>query len=162
MSEFDIEREEVKEDRTASLLMTISSDVKRLMERFPERAVAEEEGMNPFDLAQLNISLIQLRERCLPADILALGEPGWRILLELYVCGIAGRRVTVNDISIASGMAQTSSIRYIKMLVDRQHVIRHPSVTDKRVVHLTLSPDGLKIMEEALQLITEKIESAPR
>ena len=84
-----------------------------------------------------------MRERALRARFLdggLFGEPGWAILLDLFVAASEGREVPVISTCIASGSPQTTALRWIALLERRGLVMRRPDPSDSRSALLTLTP----------------------
>lgn len=94
------------------------------------------------------LKLRRARERLLGQDL--FGEPGWDILLELFVAHCDGKPVTVSAIAQASAAPTTTGLRYIALLVDAGLVERTKADHDRRTVLVALTARGLAAMEKLL------------
>lgn len=83
--------------------------------------------------------ILRRAERCqlFPAEI--FGEPAWNILLELYLSDKLERPVTVTNACDVSGAPRTTTLRWIRMLVDLDLIERRASELDQRVTFLRLT-----------------------
>lgn len=112
------------------------------------------EADNEFDsIANLNLAkalrhLRSRRARSLPASI--LGEPGWDIMLELYIATTNGRRASVSDLCLGSDQPATTALRYIHRIVDDGLAIRAGDPSDGRRVFVELTSLGKERMNQAL------------
>lgn len=98
------------------------------------------------------------REKLMPFDIFA--EPGWDMLLDLYVQRFRKRPVSVNSLCIAAIVPQTTALRWIDKLRQLGLIKRERSTGDNRVVHVTLTAEGADHMEEYLrELVRQDAEA---
>jgi hypothetical protein len=72
-------------------------------------------------------------------DIDTIGEPGWQIILDMFVHDFSGKSVSITSACMASGCPSSTALRYVAILENASLVERHPSKTDKRVSYLTLT-----------------------
>lgn len=79
-------------------------------------------------------------ERVLP--FLPSANPGWRIVLELYIAGCERSRLSVSDIWHMTNIAGATSLRWLKLLEDKGLVARSPDPADKRRIWLHLTEEG--------------------
>lgn len=86
------------------------------------------------------------RERVF-AGYAIFGEPGWDILLDLYVAHGECREVSVSSACIAAEVPPTTALRWIRMLTDKGLLTRQLDPSDRRRVNLRLAPEALKRME---------------
>jgi DNA-binding MarR family transcriptional regulator len=77
------------------------------------------------------------RDRLWDGDL--FGEPAWDMLLDLYIAGIAGRRLSITSLCYGARVPTTTALRWIKMLEDRGMLIRTASETDRRVFWVQLT-----------------------
>jgi DNA-binding MarR family transcriptional regulator len=73
----------------------------------------------------------------LPAELFS--DPAWGMLLELLQAEIGKRRVTVSGVCKASGASTSSAIRWLRVLEDRDLVIRQtdPLISGNEILELT-------------------------
>jgi DNA-binding MarR family transcriptional regulator len=60
------------------------------------------------------------------------GEASWDMLLELYDAEFSGRRVSVSSLCLASGVAQTTALRWVHVLEREGQIRRAPDGRDGR------------------------------
>ncbi len=69
-------------------------------------------------------------------------DPARLILLDLFVMEQEGRSVSVSNACMASGVPDTTALRWIAQLQDLNLIYRQPAAQDGRVVHLRLTSVG--------------------
>lgn len=82
---------------------------------------------------------LALRDR-LAAEF-PFGEPARNILLDLALCRLEERRVSVTSACIASGAPWTTALRYIDQLVASGLVHREPHPDDARSFLMTIADE---------------------
>jgi hypothetical protein len=95
----------------------------------------------PGSLAEVAKSLYrerQVRGRFLSGRV-DLGEPGWDLLLDLFIAGSEGRQVCVSSACIASGAPATTGLRWIAELEQQGTIFRERDARDRRRAYLRLS-----------------------
>ena len=85
-----------------------------------------------------------------------LGAPlfqdlAWNMLLDLFVSEGEGRRVSVSSLTISSGGAQTTALRYLEKLLAYGLVIRADDKQDKRRSWISLTPKTRAAVASLLQ-----------
>lgn len=75
-------------------------------------------------------------------DIELFGEPAWDMLLDLAMAEGTGKPVSVTALCIGSQVAPTTALRWIKILEDRELIVRRPDPLDHRRSFLGLSDHG--------------------
>lgn len=104
-----------------------------------------------YDLRGRARNILKLRrERDRLLDRRLFGEPGWDILLELYVAHCDRKPVTVSAIAQASGAPATTGLRYITLLADAGLLERTKASQDRRTIHVALTMKGLAAIEVLL------------
>ena len=78
------------------------------------------------------------------------GEPAWRILLELCEAELEERRLPVAKLGQATGLPQTTKLRWIEKLESAGWLERVPDPRRKRSVFAVLTPEGSKAMRAVL------------
>lgn len=80
------------------------------------------------------------RRKFLPNSI--FGEPGWDMLLDLFMQDVGGKRVATQSLCIASQVPLSTALRHISTLEAEGLVSRHTSKADKRVTFIQLTDAG--------------------
>ena len=75
-------------------------------------------------------------------------DPVWDMLLELTAAQAEHRRVTIKVLCLASGVPNTTALRWIHHMSDQGLIIRSEDDTDKRRVFVSLSDRGMRIMAD--------------
>jgi DNA-binding MarR family transcriptional regulator len=99
----------------------------------------------------------QQRSRFLNPDL--LGEPGWDMLLALFVAGGEQRPLTVSDLAGASGVPPTTAYRWIQTLHEQKLTARKRNPFDARVIFVELEPEGRKQMIAYLENAWQRLQS---
>ncbi len=81
------------------------------------------------------------RRGFVPSEI--YGEPGWVIMLDLFVNRTRGRNVSVTSACVGSGVPPTTALRYITLLDAEGFVFHETDHTDGRRRWIRLTPTGL-------------------
>lgn len=89
------------------------------------------------------------RTKFLPPDL--VGEPAWDMLLELFCQFFDGAAVSTKSLTIASGVPQTTALRFIERLEADGLLARRQSSTDRRVTLVKLTKEGVHAVGKALQ-----------
>lgn len=84
-------------------------------------------------------SIRMRRQRAKLFGVGLFAEPGWDILLELYVARSEDYRVTVGNACIAASVPMSSALRWCQMLEDRRIILRYQDTGDRRLRFVKLS-----------------------
>ena len=79
-------------------------------------------------------------------------NPGWNILLELFVAGEEGRNVTIKSACVAACVPQSTALRHIAHLIDVRLALRAQHPSDARSAYLKLTDRGRARMVAFLTL----------
>ncbi len=88
------------------------------------------------------------RSEFMPYEILA--EPGWDMLVALFLADAAGRRATVTNLCNESRVPLTTALRWIEKLVDCRLVRRARNPLDARIIFIELENKGRTAMIDYL------------
>ncbi|MEE4209926.1 MAG: MarR family winged helix-turn-helix transcriptional regulator [Parvularcula sp.] len=107
-----------------------------------------------IEIAELSSRLITLRRK---VDKIfhfqgLSASPGWDILLELYRADSSGQQISVSGVCVVSGCAQSTALRWLKLLEDEKFVERQKDLSDSRRNWVSLTQDGKMRMQQALSL----------
>lgn len=76
-----------------------------------------------------------------------LGEPVWDMLLALYCFTARGRRMSVSSLCFASGVPQTTALRWVGVMEERKLIARSKDHQDGRRYYLLLADKGRELMQ---------------
>lgn len=110
-----------------------------------------------FDLWLLQQALTPLIENAISSTGLSTDEYGFYLLMTHI------QDATPGDIARMTGMRSNTTSAALNRLEKRGHLIRTPNDRDRRSVLVRLSPEGLKVVEEAVaanDALTERIKAA--
>lgn len=109
------------------------------------------------ELSELEVAKSLLHERRLRAKIDfgegLLGEPGWDILLDLYVRQASLEPVSIKSACIASRVPSTTALRWINLLERAGLVEREKDASDARRSFVHLSVRGESLMDSYMSLV---------
>lgn len=88
------------------------------------------------------------REAHLPNEI--LGEPGWDMLLDLFIQHAAKKRITVTSCCVAAAVPPTTALRWIDNLEKAGLVRRTPCESDGRRSYIEISEAGVVAVGKCL------------
>lgn len=80
------------------------------------------------------------------------GEPGWDILLSLYIAADEGYRMKMSAVCNESGVPDTTALRWLESLRELGLVAKRRNPLDARSSLLELTPEGYEKMNRFLQL----------
>lgn len=75
------------------------------------------------------------------------GEPAWDMLLQLYDAQLEGRTEYVTGLCEASGVPQTTALRWISCLEDRNLIRKEHDIHDQRRILVSLTAAAADAME---------------
>ena len=150
--------------KPVSELQAVSDQLRHLAEVLGhlaevEAAASAADGLN--DRPQVTPSLVSavMHANDLRRDYFGEGlfaDPAWQMMLALFVARMARVEITHTTLCMLSGVASTTALRWIKVLVERGIAIRHGDPADGRRVKLSLSDDSAgrlhEYFEHALRL----------
>lgn len=94
--------------------------------------------------------LASRRRRSKTFKSIRFGEPTWDMILDLYITNREGRRVDVSGLCLASGVAPTTALRYVELLVDDDLISKIDDAADGRRSFVTISDALRDAIEEWL------------
>ena len=89
------------------------------------------------------------------------GEPGWDLLLDLYIREKSGARSSVTSACIGSRAPHTTALRYVAALCDSGWVERVADPTDKRRHWLSLSGKAVNKLDRYFDRLLDTLEQIP-
>ena len=79
------------------------------------------------------------------------GEPGWDMMLALYVAHGRGYRMTVTEVCFESRVPQTTALRWLEHMESAGMAERRPNALDRRTALISITNTGLATMTAYLQ-----------
>ena len=89
------------------------------------------------------------RRQFISGDV--LGEPGWDMMLDLFMQYAGGAKVSTTSLCIASHVPPSTALRHIAVLEENGYVARSQSERDKRVTFVSLTDQGVLAMGRYLE-----------
>jgi hypothetical protein len=77
-------------------------------------------------------------------------EPGWDILLDLYIMAARGKRVAVSSACIASNVPATTALRWLAILEGQCLIARTSDERDQRRIYVQLTEAGRELVERCV------------
>lgn len=102
-----------------------------------------------YRLARSLYNLRRRRDSANPVKGL-FGEPGWDILLDLYIARHRGTELQVSSVCIEAGVPSTTILRWIARLEREGLIYRATDHGDARRRYVRLTPQGHSLMENVL------------
>ena len=96
------------------------------------------------------------RQRAKLFGVGLFAEPGWDILLELYVAKAEDYKVTVGNACIAASVPMSSALRWCQLLEDRRIILRYQDTGDRRRRFVKLSDCANEKMTQLLVQIARQ------
>lgn len=75
------------------------------------------------------------------------GEPIWDMLLDLYISGSNGQKISVSSLCIAAQAPQTTALRYLNEMLRARIVVRVDDPKDLRRSFVELSDEGFRLLD---------------
>lgn len=88
-------------------------------------------------------------------DAALFGEPGWDMLLAVYVAHGRGYRLNVTDVCFESRVPQTTALRWLNQIEQSGLVERRKRVFDGRSAVVGLTTQGLERVSHYLEHLRE-------
>jgi hypothetical protein len=101
----------------------------------------------------------QERVRFMPAQL--FGEPGWALLIDLFIAHHEGRVVNTSGACFGANLPQTTGLRWLDKLDAAGLIARRPHPQDTRFVLVELTAIGLARMTATLDHFRSRIRQAP-
>jgi hypothetical protein len=123
-----------------------------------EESVGEPGGVDARAAVEVALKIRAARQRrhahLSPA---IFGEPGWDMLLSLFISEFEGPRLSVGRLTALAGAPPTTASRWLDYLEKERLISRESNPTDARSAFIALTDKGRTIMERYL---CETIETA--
>lgn len=108
----------------------------------------------PHDLVHARLIYSMRRRRDVAfADFDLLGEPGWDILLDLFIGEMEGARIQVSSVCLDAGVPSTTILRWLARLERDKLIFRAADNIDGRRRFVRLTDEGRALMRKAIRVI---------
>lgn len=104
--------------------------------------------IDPLQLAKFLYGLRRSRGSFFPADLFA--EPGWDLLLDLYIARREGGIVTTTAASVAACVPYSTGYKWIEKMADQGILYLSRSPSDKRLTLVALTDAAVQQMDDLL------------
>jgi hypothetical protein len=138
---------------SADELNALAESLAQTAERLREAAAAPPEGRP--SAASFARQILAARGRIgnfIDADLFA--DPARDILLDLFVAGEEGRRISISSCCIAAAVPPTTALRWIGMLKKRELIQETVDPADGRRKWLSLTPSVHEAMRDYVNAIS--------
>lgn len=129
MQDHDIKEVELLAKKLCSAIECLSNEMSF---NIPTNDIQSPQSSPPISVSELQ-SIFRRRSKRLqffPDDLFA--EPAWDMLLYLYEAYLSNRVTPISSVTFASGVPQTTALRWISKLEDMGMVESVPDRTDRR------------------------------
>lgn len=96
------------------------------------------------DMVMRIIRARRLRSQFFPEDMFA--DPAWDMMLDLFHAELVHRRVSVSSLCVAAEVPQTTALRWLTNMVERNFFVRRSDPLDRRRVFVELAPEASHAM----------------
>lgn len=96
-----------------------------------------------------------LRNTFLDPDL--FGEPGWDILLDLYRAELDQQRLAISSIGLSSGIAPTTTIRWLNTLESKGLIRRDPDPLDARRIFASLTGETVRVLDAMFIALSQQL-----
>jgi DNA-binding MarR family transcriptional regulator len=124
----------------------------RGVQNFIQNSRSQPQGTECHNLAHLvEKARLVFNERKRRGEFLTkkmLGEPGWDILLVLYISGFSGPKQTVGSVSERIAKPLTTTIRWVNELEGEGLIVRTRHPLDSRIFLLALTDKGRQVLDD--------------
>lgn len=132
-------------------------DLCGVIERYSaRRPLSEVENERAIDIAAAGVrEARQARAKMFSSHL--LGEPGWDMLIDLFIAEREGRDSVVKSVCLASGVPYTTAWRWLRVL-EREKLVRFSNDSkDLRRVVVRITESGYGKMFDYFQLMVKDI-----
>lgn len=120
--------------------------VKNNIDSFLNNRHADTTAMSPATQTMLEIKLRKTRNQTFGSSIFK--EPGWDIMLDLFINYIASKKISVSSACIASNVPPTTALRHISILEREGLIDKQRDPVDRRKIYTALTVKGLELMNK--------------
>lgn len=89
-----------------------------------------------------------------------VADPAWDLLLELYIFGAEGRRVSVTGLGLGANVPGATVLRWLAMFQEAGLIVREPDPLDRRRIWVKLTESGLERVGQAITISLVSVQPA--
>lgn len=123
---------------------------------FAPRSKAEDRERSDADLLDLIITVRGLRSRYIDHDLLY--DPVWNIALDLTLAKLRDQFISVSSVCLASGVPDTTALRYLSIMEKHDLIERSADPSDKRRIFVQISEHGERAVLDYLGRVRSLLE----
>ena len=79
-------------------------------------------------------------------------NPAWDMMLDLYRAYLRGQEISISSLALASNVPATTARRSIAAIVEAKLAYYRPDPTDRRRVHIEITPRAVEKLEQIFDL----------
>lgn len=135
--------------RSAREISRISANVdqKRTNAEPPEIVVDRDLKRNALTARRL-LDISRMAETMFDGPLLS--NPGWDIMLDLYIQRSEGKRISIISVCVAANAPTSTVLRYIQAMMDSGTIVKRPSLDDSESLLIDLSEAAYARMHSIL------------
>jgi len=80
-------------------------------------------------------------------------NPAWDMMLDLYRAFLLGQQISISSLTLASNVPATTARRSIAAIVEAKLAYYRPDPTDRRRVHIEITPRAVEKLELIFDLV---------
>ena len=136
-----------QKDELADTIRTLALRIAELEAKAARDGEAPSLGFSEDKLATIASSIYRSRRiRSSYFKDSLLSDPGWDMLLDLFISKIRGRRVSTTSLCLAANVPQATGLRWIDQLRQEGLLQRAAAYDDARVKLVEITPKGFQQM----------------
>ncbi|QJB69277.1 winged helix-turn-helix transcriptional regulator [Parasphingorhabdus halotolerans] len=137
------------EDATQHLVEYIAG-MERNSKKLASHRIREKSKLDLALIAKRVERFHQIKAKILGDELSVLGEPVWKILIQLVIATDEDTNLSVADISSRISLPETTALRYLNILESKGYIFRPPHKAGHFDSHLRLTKQGHSIISDAL------------
>ncbi len=134
-------------------LVDYVADLERNTKWLSNRKSRDEATLELLSLARVIERFHQIKAKNLGEELTALGEPVWKILIQLVIATDEERNISVADIFRRISLPETIALRYLNILESKGYIFWSARQDGHYVNQLQLTKQGQSIMRDTLSVL---------
>jgi DNA-binding MarR family transcriptional regulator len=149
--------DELTSEDTISHLIDFTASLKQNTARLDNYKIRTASELKLISLAEKIELFHEIKDRMLGDALSGLGEPVWRILIQLAVANGKGEGISVADVSLRLSIPDLTAIRYVKILEQKKFIVQSPHPRYPMRAQLYLTDHGQSIMQAMLSVLGNEL-----